>query len=68
MASYGAIAAAAICTCAAVLLAVWHIYMHLVNYTEPTYQRFIVRIIFMVPVRSFFLSLPLHAMYSFFQS
>ena len=51
MASYGAIAAAAICTCAAVLLAVWHIYMHLVNYTEPTYQRFIVRIIFMVPVR-----------------
>ena len=54
MASYVAIATAAICTCVSVFLVVWHIYMHLINYTEPTYQRFIVRIIFMVPVRSFF--------------
>jgi len=38
------------CTAAAIALAVLHIYRHLLNYTEPTYQRFIVRIIFMVPV------------------
>ncbi|TKY61624.1 Organic solute transporter Ost-alpha [Spatholobus suberectus] len=38
------------CTIAAIALAVLHIYRHLLNYTEPTYQRFIVRIIFMVPV------------------
>ncbi|XP_031485129.1 uncharacterized protein LOC116254135 isoform X4 [Nymphaea colorata] len=38
------------CTIVAVGLAVWHIYRHLVNYTEPTYQRYIVRIIFMVPL------------------
>lgn len=31
-------------------LALLHIYRHLLNYTEPTYQRYIVRIIFMVPV------------------
>ena len=39
-----------LCTCGAIALAVIHIYRHLLNYTEPTYQRFIVRIIFMVPV------------------
>ena len=39
-----------ICTVGAIVLAVRHIYRHLMNYTEPTYQRFIVRIIFMVPV------------------
>lgn len=39
-----------LCTAGATGLAIWHIYMHLVNYTEPTYQRHIVRIIFMVPV------------------
>lgn len=39
-----------ICTVGAISLAVMHIYRHLLNYTEPTYQRFIVRIIFMVPV------------------
>ncbi|CAL0324787.1 unnamed protein product [Lupinus luteus] len=38
------------CTIGAIALAVLHIYRHLLNYTEPTYQRFIVRIIFMVPV------------------
>ncbi|KAL8152091.1 hypothetical protein V2J09_021899 [Rumex salicifolius] len=38
------------CTVGAIALAVVHIYRHLVNYTEPTYQRYIVRIIFMVPV------------------
>ncbi|KAK4282659.1 hypothetical protein QN277_014008 [Acacia crassicarpa] len=38
------------CTGGAIALAVLHIYKHLLNYTEPTYQRFIVRIIFMVPV------------------
>ncbi|XP_054821883.1 uncharacterized protein LOC129320445 [Prosopis cineraria] len=39
-----------LCTSGAIALAVLHIYKHLLNYTEPTYQRFIVRIIFMVPV------------------
>ncbi|XP_031497778.1 uncharacterized protein LOC116262488 [Nymphaea colorata] len=38
------------CAIGAVVLAVSHIYRHLLNYTEPTYQRYIVRIIFMVPV------------------
>ena len=38
------------CTAGAIALAVFHIYRHLMNYTEPTYQRYIVRIIFMVPV------------------
>ena len=38
------------CTVAATALAIFHIYRHLLNYTEPTYQRYIVRIIFMVPV------------------
>ncbi|XP_022863834.1 transmembrane protein 184B isoform X1 [Olea europaea var. sylvestris] len=38
------------CTIGAISLALLHIYRHLMNYTEPTYQRYIVRIIFMVPV------------------
>lgn len=38
------------CTSGAIALAIFHIYRHLMNYTEPTYQRYIVRIIFMVPV------------------
>ncbi|KAG8363990.1 hypothetical protein BUALT_Bualt19G0079800 [Buddleja alternifolia] len=38
------------CTIGAMVLAIVHIYRHLLNYTEPTYQRYIVRIIFMVPV------------------
>ncbi|KAK1386303.1 Organic solute transporter Ost-alpha [Heracleum sosnowskyi] len=38
------------CTIGAIVLALFHIYRHLLNYTEPTYQRYIVRIIFMVPV------------------
>lgn len=38
------------CTAGAMTLALLHIYRHLLNYTEPTYQRYIVRIIFMVPV------------------
>ncbi|GAA0186186.1 transporter [Lithospermum erythrorhizon] len=38
------------CTVGASYLAILHIYHHLLNYTEPTYQRYIVRIIFMVPV------------------
>lgn len=50
-----------ICTVGAISLAIMHIYRHLMNYTEPTYQRFIVRIIFMVPVYALmsFLSLVL---------
>lgn len=38
------------CTIGAIALAIFHIYRHLTNYTEPTFQRYIVRIIFMVPV------------------
>lgn len=49
------------CTVGAIALATFHIYRHLLNYTEPTYQRYIVRIIFMVPVYALmsFLSLVL---------
>ncbi|KAH9670192.1 hypothetical protein KPL70_016886 [Citrus sinensis] len=39
-----------LCTIGATSLAIFHIYRHLLNYTEPTYQRYIVRIIFMVPL------------------
>ncbi|KAK1360414.1 Transmembrane protein 184a [Heracleum sosnowskyi] len=38
------------CTVGAIALAIYHIYLHLLNYTEPNYQRYTVRIIFMVPV------------------
>ncbi|KAK4762892.1 hypothetical protein SAY86_008660 [Trapa natans] len=38
------------CTLGSIALATFHIYRHLLNYTEPVYQRYIVRIIFMVPV------------------
>ncbi|XP_027937842.1 transmembrane protein 184B-like [Vigna unguiculata] len=50
-----------LCTCGAIALSLLHIYKHLLNYTEPTYQRFIVRIVFMVPVYALmsFLSLVL---------
>ncbi|XP_039118424.1 transmembrane protein 184A [Dioscorea cayenensis subsp. rotundata] len=49
------------CTIGAMALALLHIYRHLLNYTEPTYQRYIVRIIFMIPVYALmsFLSLTL---------
>lgn len=39
-----------LCTVGAIALALFHIYKHLLNYTEPIYQRYIVRIVFMVPV------------------
>ncbi|XP_077240413.1 uncharacterized protein LOC143881307 [Tasmannia lanceolata] len=47
------------CMVGAIALAIFHIYRHLLNYTEPTYQRYIVRIIFMIPVNALmsFLSL-----------
>ena len=51
MAPDGAVALAAGCTIGASAIAIWHIYMHLRNYTEPTYQRYTVRIIFMIHVR-----------------
>ncbi|KAG6531967.1 hypothetical protein ZIOFF_005804 [Zingiber officinale] len=49
------------CTIGAIALAVLHIYRHLLNYTKPVYQRYIVRIIFMVPIYALmsFLSLVL---------
>ncbi|KAJ7537570.1 hypothetical protein O6H91_11G012000 [Diphasiastrum complanatum] len=50
MAPLAIVSIAALCTCTAIVLALWHIYMHLKHYTEPTYQRYTVRIIFMVPV------------------
>ncbi|XP_022719108.1 transmembrane protein 184A isoform X2 [Durio zibethinus] len=56
-----------ICTAGAIALAILHIYRHLLNYTEPIFQRYIVRIIFMVPVYALmsFLSLvlPLGSIY-----
>ncbi|GJM97123.1 hypothetical protein PR202_ga14026 [Eleusine coracana subsp. coracana] len=45
-------AAALACAAAATVVALGHIYRHLLHYAEPVYQRFIVRIIFMVPVYS----------------
>ncbi|KAL8545239.1 hypothetical protein ACS0TY_005431 [Phlomoides rotata] len=58
------------CTIGAMALAILHIYNHLLNYTEPTYQRYIVRIIFMVPVYALmsFLSLVLNKSAIFFNS
>ncbi|XP_057439107.1 uncharacterized protein LOC130730968 [Lotus japonicus] len=58
------------CTLGAIALAVLHIYRHLLNYTEPTYQRFIVRIVFMVPVYALmsFLSLVVPASSIYFNS
>jgi len=50
MASIFFIIVACPCTIAAISLAIWHIYRHLLNYRELAYQRYIVRIIFMVPV------------------
>ena len=54
------------CTAGAIALAIFHIYRHLLNYTEPTYQRYIVRIIFMVPVSFPCLHLYLFQNWSFF--
>ncbi|KAG6516811.1 transmembrane protein 184B-like [Zingiber officinale] len=58
------------CTVGAISLAMLHIYRHLLNYTEPTYQRYIVRIIFMVPVYALmsFLSLILSHRSIYFNS
>ncbi|KAI8531902.1 hypothetical protein RHMOL_Rhmol11G0172400 [Rhododendron molle] len=58
------------CTAGAMTLALLHIYRHLLNYTEPTYQRYIVRIIFMVPVYALmsFLSLVLNESSIYFNS
>ncbi|CAN0897464.1 Flap endonuclease 1 [Linum grandiflorum] len=58
------------CTVGAIAFAVAHIYKHLLNYTEPTYQRFIVRIVFMVPVYALmsFLSLILPQSSIYFNS
>ncbi|XAR49209.1 hypothetical protein NMG60_11032323 [Bertholletia excelsa] len=58
------------CTVGAICLALLHIYWHLSNYTEPTYQRYIVRIIFMVPVYALmsFLSLVLNESSIYFNS
>uniref|UniRef100_A0A5B6ZWZ5 Transmembrane protein 184A n=2 Tax=Davidia involucrata TaxID=16924 RepID=A0A5B6ZWZ5_DAVIN len=58
------------CTIGAIALAILHIYRHLMNYTEPTYQRYIVRIIFMVPVYALmsFLSLMLNESSIYFNS
>lgn len=58
------------CTLGAIALAIFHIYWHLMNYTEPTYQRYIVRIIFMAPVYALtsFLSLVLRDSAIYFNS
>ncbi|XP_074586153.1 uncharacterized protein LOC141841855 [Curcuma longa] len=58
------------CTVGAIALAMLHICRHLLNYTEPTYQRYIVRIIFMVPVYALmsFLSLILSHRSIYFNS
>ncbi|XP_078149335.1 organic solute transporter ostalpha protein (DUF300) isoform X1 [Carex rostrata] len=70
MAAVWYIAVAFPCSVGAIVLAVLHIYRHLLNYTEPTYQRFIVRMIFMVPVYAVmsFLSLVLPNQSIYFDS
>lgn len=50
--STGAQALAGICAFIGLILAVIQITQHLRHYNEPIYQRYIVRIIFMVPVYS----------------
>ena len=45
-----AVSVAGICSLTAVLLSVYQIGEHLVYYTEPEFQRYIIRIVFMVPV------------------
>ncbi|XP_021281534.1 transmembrane protein 184A [Herrania umbratica] len=59
-----------LCTAGAIALAIHHIYRHLLNYTEPIFQRYIVRIIFMVPVYALmsFLSLVLPQSSIYFNS
>ncbi|XP_019191138.1 PREDICTED: transmembrane protein 184A-like [Ipomoea nil] len=58
------------CTAGAIGFAIFHIYLHLLNYTEPTYQRYIVRIVFMVPVYALasFLSLVMNKSAIYFNS
>ncbi|XP_074335521.1 uncharacterized protein LOC141672760 isoform X1 [Apium graveolens] len=58
------------CMVGAIALTIYHIYMHLLNYTEPVYQRYIVRIIFMVPVYALmsFLSLVTESAIIYFNS
>ncbi|KAK9088193.1 hypothetical protein Scep_027275 [Stephania cephalantha] len=58
------------CTVGAVAIALYLIYNHLLNYTEPVYQRYIVRIIFMVPVHAVmsFLALILNKSSIYFNS
>ncbi|CAL9185950.1 uncharacterized protein LOC103978899 [Musa acuminata AAA Group] len=58
------------CTVGATALAMLHIYRHLLNYTEPIFQRYIVRIIFMIPVYALmsFLSLILNDRSIYFNS
>jgi hypothetical protein len=48
--SASAAAVAGICAITAAVLAIFHIIQHLRHYTEPMFQRYIIRIIFMVPV------------------
>jgi hypothetical protein len=43
-------AATLVCAAAVSVVALTHIYRHLLQYAEPIYRRFIVRIIFLVPV------------------
>lgn len=59
-----------LCTAGAIALAILHIYRHLLNYTEPIFQRYIVRIILMVPVYALmsFLSLVLPQSSIYFNS
>ncbi|XP_002992534.2 transmembrane protein 184B [Selaginella moellendorffii] len=50
MASSAVLGLAGFFSFSAIFMALWHIVMHLFNYTEPTFQRYTVRIVFMVPI------------------
>eukprot|EP00889_Picochlorum_renovo_P001237 jgi/Picre1/28267/NNA_003673.t1 len=48
--STGAAVLAGLCALIAALIGIFQIVQHLRNYTEPMFQRYIIRIIFLVPV------------------
>ncbi|GBF91303.1 hypothetical protein Rsub_03623 [Raphidocelis subcapitata] len=48
--SPASIAVAGVCALGGILVAIFQIMCHLRNYTEPVFQRYIIRLIFMVPV------------------
>eukprot|EP00038_Savillea_parva_P008105 m.174807 g.174807 ORF g.174807 m.174807 type:complete len:399 (+) comp13876_c0_seq1:96-1292(+) len=51
--SVSAWAVAGVCAWSSIIITCWQIYQHLKTYTRPVHQRWIVRILFMVPIYAF---------------